>query len=59
MIIVIGKEERALVKDACAYILQCGSYLKREDKKHGELLRADCVKIARRLFKAIGEKVEG
>lgn len=59
MIIVIGKKDKALLRDAVAYIFQCGKKFyfdgitKNEEAK---VLDNDCQKIANRLLKAVGEK---
>ena len=57
MILIIGKKDRLLMKDACAYIYEAqdkyawSTVLKEEHKK---TLIEDCRKIRRRLFKMLG-----
>lgn len=58
MIIVIGKEDKALLRDAVAYVSQCGKNFYRDGYtkyKDAQVLDKDCQKIAKRLLKAIGE----
>ena len=63
MIIVIGKKDKALIADAQAYVRQCGEqWLKDKpwlgDKGNNERIAKDCRKIADRLLRTIGIKVE-
>ena len=62
MIIVIGKKDKALIADAQAYVRQCGEqWLKKPwlgEKGYNERIAKDCRKIADRLLRAIGIKVE-
>lgn len=56
MIIVIGKKDEALLKDAVAYISQCGKSFYRDGYtkyKDAKVFDADCQKIANRLLKAL------
>lgn len=60
MIIVIGKEDKALIADAQAYVRQAGDYEMRHSVSSypaRKRIKEDCEKIANRLLKAIGVKV--
>lgn len=62
MIIVIGKEDKALIADAQAYVRICGEQYRKDTnyflgKKENNLaLAKDCENIADRLLRAIGVK---
>ena len=63
MIIVIGKKDKELIADAQAYVRQCGEFWEKdkpwlEDKSNNERIVKDCNKIADRLLRTIGIKVE-
>lgn len=59
MIIVIGKEDRAKMLDAQAYVHQYGKLMLREQwtsRDSAKIIDADCQKIANRILKALGKK---
>lgn len=59
MIIVIGKEDRAKMLDAQAYVHQYGKLLYHQPHSSYEsskTIDADCQKIANRILKALGKK---
>ena len=61
MIIVIGKKDKALLKDAQVYLRERGDIYATEKPlfggtKYNTSLKEDCYKIGRRICKAIGIK---
>ena len=59
MIIIIGKKDRNLMRDAQAYVHQCGNnfYNDRLTKyETAKVLDKDCQRIANRILKALGDK---
>jgi hypothetical protein len=59
MIIVIGKEDRAKMLDAQAYVHQYGKLMLQEQwtsRDSAKIIDADCQKIANRILKALGKK---
>ena len=60
MIIVIGKEDRAKMMDAQAYVHQYGKLMLQEQwtsRDSAKIIDADCQKIANRILKALGKKL--
>lgn len=59
MIIVIGKEDRAKMLDAQAYVHQYGKLMLQEQwtsRDSAKIIDTDCQKIANRILKALGKK---
>lgn len=59
MIIVIGKEDRAKMLDAQAYVHQYGKLLYHQphtDYESAKTIDNDCQNIANRILKALGKK---
>ncbi|MBP5722079.1 MAG: hypothetical protein J6X18_00645 [Bacteroidales bacterium] len=59
MIIIIGKKDRDLMRDAQAYVHQCGLNFFHDGVtkyENAKVLNKDCQSIANRILKALGDK---